>query len=233
MKENPAVLLETKDIVIDGCHVPDLILREGESVMMFTEEISHGTYLMDILLGLQTPTTGSIQLLGQEPVNLTEDQRLMLLRDVAHVGHQGDLISNLKVWENICLPAQFHHKMSLESMEPILLEGAKIAGMDETWISEKFPVLPDNLHQFDQRLVMLLRASLLPARLLVCEFLFDNLPHSEDVKLANFIQWMKGRNPKLGVFYLHHAPFSERNLDLTILHQPSIFYLEGNSHEVS
>jgi phospholipid/cholesterol/gamma-HCH transport system ATP-binding protein len=231
VKQGPP-LLETQGVTVDGIAIPDIVLHGGTTFVILTQGKAEGHHLVDMLLGLNPPDSGHVTLLEHDMSRATDDARLSLLRDIAHVGIVGDLISNLKIWENILLPLEYHHRKPGPDDEASLMEGLAKAGLDGTWMAKTSGKLPGDLSAFEQRIISLLRTALLPCRLLICEFLFDNLTRQENQKLAAILRWMQEKTPDLGVLHVHHAPSDERNLDLTILGKPSIFHLGEEPHAI-
>ena len=93
----------------------ELSLEAGSLGVVTVTSIEQGRALVDTLMGLAVPQEGEVRLLGQSLYDWPESKRLALLAEVGHAG--GGLVSNLKVWENLCLPALFHQNATPDEVE--------------------------------------------------------------------------------------------------------------------
>jgi len=106
----------------------------------------------------------------------------------AIVPTDGGLIGNLKVWENLVLPAAYHDDSApryaeLEERAASLFAEFGVAG-------ERFEALcttlPDHLDRFEKRLCAFVRAMLTEPRIMVYDSLFDGLSRDETGKVLAF-----------------------------------------------
>ncbi|WP_297920791.1 ABC transporter ATP-binding protein [uncultured Agitococcus sp.] len=83
----------------------DLRIEQGSTVAIVGSSGSGKSTLLGLLAGLDTPSSGSIQLLGQELSTLSEDERASLRqRYVGFVFQSFHLLPHLTALENVLLP---------------------------------------------------------------------------------------------------------------------------------
>ena len=83
----------------------DLRIEQGSTVAIVGSSGSGKSTLLGLLAGLDTPSSGSIQLLGQELSTLSEDERASLRQQyVGFVFQSFHLLPHLTALENVLLP---------------------------------------------------------------------------------------------------------------------------------
>lgn len=177
-----------------------LALRPGETLVLLAPTREMGVEWTDCALGLAEPVAGSVALLGHDLAGMAGTERRRLLARTAYVSPPpGSLLSNLKVWENIVLPACYHGPGADDSTEATVIAALATAGLTGTWLDRHLPSTPDRLDPFEARAVALARAAVSQADLLVGEFLFDDLEPRYRRRLVALLDWMRDRRPALGI----------------------------------
>lgn len=100
-------------------------VRKGESLAIVGPSGSGKTTLLGICAGLDTPTSGQVELMGEPLSALDEDQRARIRN--AHIGfvfQNFQLIPTLTALENICIPLELKrqrdpHKRALEWLDRV------------------------------------------------------------------------------------------------------------------
>jgi len=133
------------------------------------------------------------------------EQRAALLRQLrataplAVVAPRGGLIGNLKVWENLVLPVEYHAgalRAPLRSLEARAERLFRALGVAQERFVELCGLLPERLTEFERRLAAFVRGMLAEPEIMVYDGLFDGLARNEAQKAARF-------DP----LYLRHFPF--------------------------
>jgi len=97
-----------RSAVLDGI---SFSVAEGEFVMVFGRSGCGKTTLLNILGGLDRPTSGTVIIDGQDIVDLSEDDLAKLRLDkVGFVFQDYNLLMDLTVRENVALPLRFSRK---------------------------------------------------------------------------------------------------------------------------
>lgn len=105
----------------------------------------------------------------------------------AIVANNGGLISNLRVWENVILPVQYHGIQVGGKLEESVISLFEKAGVrDEKNLSALLAKLPDQLSLFEKRLVGFVRAMLMAPEMMVYDSLHEGLSRREMEKTARF-----------------------------------------------
>jgi phospholipid/cholesterol/gamma-HCH transport system ATP-binding protein len=103
------------------------------------------------------------------------------------VPHNGGLISNLRVWENIILPVQYHGIEFAGKLEDNVARLFGQCGMeDENAVSDLLFKLPDQLSLYEKRLVGFVRAMLMSPELIIYDTLNEGLSRKELAHVAKF-----------------------------------------------
>jgi ABC-type transporter Mla maintaining outer membrane lipid asymmetry ATPase subunit MlaF len=125
----------------------------------------------------------------------SESQRAALLKvlgdqpGVVIVPHNGGLISNLRVWENIILPTQYHGIVLAGEIEDNVTQLLVQCGLeDKSAISELLLKLPDQLSLFEKRLVGFVRAMLMSPELIIYDAMNEGLSRDELNRVVKFFK---------------------------------------------
>lgn len=139
--------------------------------------------LVALLTGLAAPASGRLWLLGHDLYGLNEAQRIGLFRRVGVVLEDGGLITNLKAWENILLPALYHHGKTAADVEPQVIALFQELYPGEPDLRRVMGRLPDQLSLYEKRLVALVRAFLLDPELMLYDFLLSGVDRDSASRL--------------------------------------------------
>lgn len=99
--------------IIDGV---DLTIKQGEISIIMGGSGSGKSTLLRHLLGLHTPTSGSVRLLGQDIAKVSATQMQDLRTNMGVSFQSGALISSMTVGENVQLPLREHTKLDDSTM---------------------------------------------------------------------------------------------------------------------
>jgi phospholipid/cholesterol/gamma-HCH transport system ATP-binding protein len=142
----------------------DLTVRPGEILVIMGGSGSGKSTLLNHLLGLLTPTSGRVRILGRD-INAIREAELTELRRRIGVAFQGGaLFSSMSVLENIMLPL-FEHthldRTTMEIMARMKMEVVGLAGFDN--------LMPAELSGGMIKRAALARAIVMDPRLLFCD----------------------------------------------------------------
>lgn len=166
--------------------------------------------LFALLAGHVPPVRGRVRLLGTD-VYQTGSGRVGLYRRIGMVPEQGGLISNLKTWENILLPAWHHRRLDAAAAEPRVVALWREADPGAGDLREIMSRLPDRLTTFERRLAALIRALLPEPDLLVYDFLTFGLDAAAAGRLLGLTQRFHGEKPgRVSVYLCPDDAMSEK-----------------------
>ena len=140
----------------------ELAVTQGEAVAIAGASGSGKSTLLAILAGLDTPTTGTVELDGQDIFLLDEDQRAELRgRAVGFVFQSFQLLPSLTALENVMLPLELsdHPDAEKNSREMLVRVG----------LGERLHHYPKHLSGGEQQRVALARAFVVRPKLLLAD----------------------------------------------------------------
>jgi putative ABC transport system ATP-binding protein len=143
-------------------HEIDFQLRARESVAIVGASGSGKSTLLSILAGLDTPTSGTVRLAGQDLFALDEDARAELRsRQVGFVFQSFQLLANLNALENVMLPLELLGRSDARSAATEMLRRVGLA--------ERLGHYPKVLSGGEQQRVALARAFVVRPALLLAD----------------------------------------------------------------
>ena len=160
--------LKTGDdlIILDDI---SLSIDQGYSVAITGTSGSGKTTLLSLLAGLDTPSSGDVQLLGHNISQLDEDQRARVrLGKVGFVYQSFHLMSHLTALENVMLPLELDSKNS----KP---KEATIKALQQVGLDQRLAHLPNELSGGEQQRVALARAFVTQPKVLFADEPTGNL----------------------------------------------------------
>ena len=112
-------------------HGIDLAVAAGEIMVIMGGSGSGKTTLLRHLIGLEKPTTGTLELLGKELERLGPIETMKLRRQIGVAFQGGAMFSSLSVMENIKLPLREHTRLdetTMDIMARMKLEVVNLSG---------------------------------------------------------------------------------------------------------
>jgi phospholipid/cholesterol/gamma-HCH transport system ATP-binding protein len=171
-------VLSVVDLSHDALRGVSFEVAPGEAVRIMLPSGDHVRDLYAVLTGAALPAGGRVRLFGADLHADGEAGRLRLFQRVGAVPNRGGLISNLKVWENLVLPAWFHRGLDAQALEPVVLEWFAALGVTGPEAAALMPRLPDALAPAQRRAVALVRAMVAAPDLLIYEDMLSGLDRS-------------------------------------------------------
>jgi phospholipid/cholesterol/gamma-HCH transport system ATP-binding protein len=110
----------------------DLVARRGETTVLIGGSGAGKTTLLRLLVALEPPTSGSIQVEGQEIVGLSEYELNRVRRKFGMVYQYAALFDSLTVMENCSFPLVEHTSLSRHEIHDRVMERLKSLGLEES-----------------------------------------------------------------------------------------------------
>jgi putative ABC transport system ATP-binding protein len=140
----------------------DLEVTRGEAVAVVGASGSGKSTLLAILAGLDTPTSGEVELDGQDIFSMNEDRRAELRgRSVGFVFQSFQLLPALTALENVMLPLELGEDDAAEARAREILT--------RVGLSERLDHYPKHLSGGEQQRVALARAFVVRPKLLLAD----------------------------------------------------------------
>lgn len=110
----------------------DLTVKAGESHVIIGGSGSGKSVMLKCILGLMNPTSGSIQVDGQETAHLSLSQRDTLMQKFGMLFQGGALFDSLPVWRNVAFGLLQRNLQTPEQAWETALEKLAAVGLGET-----------------------------------------------------------------------------------------------------
>lgn len=175
-----------KIIDLTGEFIKDKIsfeAKKGSKSVFVFEKREGGEEFLRILTGLKEPKGGEIFLMGQNLKKLTRDKLFEFRKKIAIAFKAGGLINNLRVWENLMLPAIYHKVSDKDSIKKVALK-----------LLEEFEFKKDamgkinELTNLEKRIIGIVRGFLMKPEIIIFEYPFDGISQHEKEWLAEKIE---------------------------------------------
>ena len=141
-----------------------LDVREGEIMVIMGGSGSGKSTLLRHLMALETATSGTMRILGQDITTLTMRELLALRRKMGVAFQGGALFSSMTVGDNIMLPLREHtdlDRKTMEIMARLKLEVVDLAGFEN--------LMPAELSGGMIKRAAFARAIIMDPRILFCD----------------------------------------------------------------
>lgn len=148
----------------------------GSTTLVVTSYETECALMTRLFSGLLKPTAGSLLLDGRDLSTFSIDQLHEYRQQNGIATSQGGLISNLKVWENITLPALYCGQIITEE-----LQQSALTYLNKLGYTGNIMALPAHLGLHDKRIVGIVRELLKNPRIIVYSDCFGgiSLPNLE------------------------------------------------------
>ncbi len=177
-------------------------LNAGATAKIVFDSQEQKNELFGVLTGLRRPRAGEARLLGQNLHALEETERLACFQRIGVVQEDGGLISNLKAWENLVLPAWYHHGQSAREAESDVVKLFGKLGQDEDGLRRWMGQLPDRLMLHEKRSVALARAMLIQPEIMIYDSIFAGLERTAAQRLMDMTREYHAGKPGRISLYL-------------------------------
>jgi putative ABC transport system ATP-binding protein len=153
-------------------HDIDLTVQQGESIAIVGPSGSGKSTLLGLLAGLDSPTTGSIQLAGEDLVSLNEDQRAALrATKIGFIFQSFQLLPSFTALENVMLPLE----LSDQRVSPAAVQQQAGQWLARVGLAERVQHYPAQLSGGEQQRVAIARAFISQPALLLADEPTGNL----------------------------------------------------------
>ena len=196
----------------------DLMVQRGDNLSVLGRSGTGKSVLLKLIIGLQQPDRGSIQVDGQEIVGLPTAQLNEIRKKVGFLFQQAALYDSLTVEENVAFPLDRHAKISEAERKDKVRELLSSVGMDHDWDK-----LPSEISGGMQKRVGLARALALEPDILLFDEPTAGLDPITAAEIGQLIVDLKERRKITSIVVTHDIrgakTFSDR---LTLMDKGNI-----------
>lgn len=158
-------------------------LNSGELCAVVGPSGSGKSTLLALAAGLDTPSQGSIEILGRQLHSLTEDERATLRnREIGFVFQNFQLIPSLTALENVTLPAELYGARSLKEINA---EGLKL--LSDVGLAARTHHYPAQLSGGEQQRVAIARSLINSPQMLFADEPTGNLDGSNGAHVLDIL----------------------------------------------
>lgn len=187
-------------------------LKAGESLAIMGASGSGKSTLLAILAGLDEPTAGSVNLVGQALTTLDEDARARLrLNSVGFIFQAFHLIPTLSALENVQVPAQLRQLSAVNSATGMNPESI----LSELGLGHRLGHLPQQLSGGEQQRVAIARALITQPKILFADEPTGNLDRKTGDQVCELLFgsafWRDSDRP--GLLLVTHDPIVAERCD--------------------
>ncbi len=195
---------------VHSLHDVSLQIGHGEYVAIMGPSGSGKSSLMQLLGGLDTPTTGSIRFLGRDFHSMKDRQRALIRRrEIGFVFQDSNLVGCLTAVENVALPLLLDGTPRVEALA-MALQGLVGLGLDQ-----RASHLPSQLSGGEFQRVAIARALSFQPSLLLCDEPTGSLDSASGLEVRSLLRSI----PQIGsrsVVMVTHDPEAASDADRII-----------------
>ncbi len=173
----------------------DFAIERGELVAIIGGSGSGKSTLLREIVGLQRPTSGSVELLGEPVWSVGAEQLDAVRQRVGMLFQDGALFSSMSVGENIAAPLKEHTTLTAEAIEQLVKLRMSLVGLKEADADK----MPSELSGGMRKRVGIARALSLEPEIL---FLDEPTSGLDPVTARQFDQLLLSLNRSLGITVL-------------------------------
>lgn len=191
----------------------DLTIRKGDFVAIMGPSGSGKSTLMNMVGALDVPTSGKVELDGEDLSKLTENQLAVLRsKKVGFVFQKFNLISSMTAQENVALPMLFRGKTRRERME----RSRKL--LEEMGLGDRLGHMPSELSGGQQQRVSISRALANDPDIVLADEPTGNLDTETGDKVMDLLKKLNEEDGKTIIMVTHDphdAEYAEYIVDIT------------------
>jgi len=177
----------------------NMSVDQGESFALLGPNGAGKTLLLRLIMGLDFPSAGRVEVLGREFSSLSYAELTRLRRSIGSVIQSGALLNGLTVLENLILPLR-NSGDSVARMRRsarLIMTQLRLDGMEN--------LRPNELSGGVMRKVELARALICKPALLLWDELMDGLDPVSALEILNHLQREKENNNMTFIFTTHQS----------------------------
>lgn len=205
----------------------DLTVASGETLAVLGRSGTGKSVLLKLIIGLQKPDSGSIQIHGQEITRLPLDAMNELRKKMGFLFQQAALYDSLTVEQNVAFPLKRHTKMTDSEQGNRVKELLAGVGMEAD-----LKKMPSDLSGGMQKRVGLARALALKPGILLLDEPTAGLDPITSAEIDDLILKLQEQHNMASIVVTHDLHSAKTVADrIALLHEGNVL-IEGTFHEL-
>jgi phospholipid/cholesterol/gamma-HCH transport system ATP-binding protein len=168
-------MIRLEDIKVEGYEPISIEVGSGVRCAVIALSEHQKDIILRMLAGMRRPDEGRVLFDGIDVYSLSESDRVDLYRYVGFVWAQGGMLSNLKVWENIILPVEYHRGLTGDVVEEKVLGMLEALGVVRESAEGFLQSPPYALPAHQRMYAAFVREALMEPDLMIYDSIFDGL----------------------------------------------------------
>lgn len=197
--------VKTVDGDLTILHDIDFVIRQGESVAIVGTSGSGKSTLLSLLAGLDLPSSGHVQIMGQNLSTMDEDGRAQLRGQfVGFVFQSFQLLPQLNALENVMLP------LELSGMDLATAKAKAAIWLEKVGLGHRLNHFPKTLSGGEQQRVALARAFVNQPAILFADEPTGSLDEASGNRVIELLFELNAENSSTLVLVTHDPALAAR-----------------------
>ena len=197
--------VKTVDGDLSILHDIDFVIRQGESVAIVGTSGSGKSTLLSLLAGLDLPSSGHVQIMGQNLSTMDEDGRARLRGQfVGFVFQSFQLLPQLNALENVMLP------LELSGMDLATAKAKAAIWLEKVGLGHRLNHFPKTLSGGEQQRVALARAFVNQPAILFADEPTGSLDEASGNRVIELLFELNAENSSTLVLVTHDPALATR-----------------------
>ncbi len=189
-------MINIEDLSVEGSKPFSVEVGPGKSCKVIASSEYQKNLLLATFAGFRKPEGGIYKLFGTDVFSLSEKEHINLFRRVGLIWNQGGLLSNIRVWENILLPLEYHHNAVSADIEHSVLDLLSVLGVEGADAERLLQSTPYTIPVHMKMFIGLIREILLDPEIVIYDSLYDGLERRSVKGLLKLIKGFEEASPE-------------------------------------
>ena len=207
--ENVRKVYQLGETEVEALRGSDVNIEEGEFVAVMGPSGSGKSTLMNMIGALDIPTSGEVNIGGEEIGEMTEDELALLRsRKIGFVFQEFNLINSMNAWQNVALPMLFRGKNKKERKQRAM----KL--LEDVGLGDRTEHRPSELSGGQRQRVSIARSLANDPEIILADEPTGNLDTDTGAKIMDFLTDLNDRGKT--IIMVTHDPNDAEYADRTI-----------------
>lgn len=212
-----------KDILKDV----NLKIKRSETLIILGKSGTGKSVTLKCIVGLMTPTEGTIKVFNKDVTNLSYDELNELRKKVGFIFQSGALYDSMSVRENLEFPLVRHEKLSPEEIENRIKEA-----LEDVGLADAIDKMPSEMSGGMRKRLGLARTLILRPEIMLWDEPTTGLDPATSKEISNLILKMQEKFKVTSVVVTHDISCAKLTADRIVVLKDGTFAAEGSFDEL-